>query len=130
MKKLFLLLAILPSLSFATPKDCDWVVEKIEGYSVLKDHKPTIKIDRDENRISGNASCNRYFGSYKESNDEITLGPIGSTLMACYPNSINEQENKFLKVLSQVKLTRKSGDEVIFLDKDFNKLLEAKRCSK
>ncbi|MBK9357677.1 MAG: copper resistance protein NlpE N-terminal domain-containing protein [Bacteroidales bacterium] len=59
-----------------------------------------ILLDQKENRISGYAGCNSFFGSceLKEGN-RITFSKIGSTMMAC-PNMATEQE--LFKVLETV----------------------------
>ena len=55
-------------------------------------------------RISGHAGCNSYFGSVTAGDEpaEITLGQIGSTRMACLPAETQELENRYLQALSGV----------------------------
>lgn len=132
MKKIIVLLSlsILSGITFAKDLDCEYVVEKIEGKNVISTHKPTLNFNKEEHKVYGNASCNRYFGNYTESNGKYDIGMIASTLMACYPNEVNEQEMIFTKTLPKVKSVSLSGDSAIFLDKDFNKLLETRKCQK
>lgn len=35
--------------------------------------------------VQGNAGCNSFNGSYELSGDELTFGPLASTMMACEP---------------------------------------------
>lgn len=60
-----------------------------------------FELDATELRVSGNASCNRFFGTYELlAGDRIRFGPnIGSTMMAC-PQL--EQEREFLDMLGRV----------------------------
>lgn len=126
-KYLVYILAFLPIFSFATEK-CEWKVVKIQGYPTIKDHQPTINFDKEKDRVYGRASCNNYFGSYKESGDNISFDKIGSTLMACYPDEVNKQESEFIKLMGEVTSVSHAKNYDIYLDKNFNKLFEAKKC--
>ena len=53
--------------------------------------------------MSGSAGCNRYFASYTRDGNTLTLGPAGSTKMACLdPAGVMEQEQAFLSALESV----------------------------
>lgn len=60
-----------------------------------------FELDSTESRVTGNASCNRFFGTYElMAGDRIRFGTdIGATRMAC-PEL--EQEREFLEMLGQV----------------------------
>lgn len=60
-----------------------------------------FELDATESRVTGNASCNRFFGTYElERGDRIRFGSdMGSTMMAC-PEL--EQEREFLDMLGRV----------------------------
>lgn len=60
-----------------------------------------FELDATELRITGNASCNRFFGTYElMAGNRIRFGPeIGATRMAC-PEL--EQEREFLEMLGRV----------------------------
>jgi heat shock protein HslJ len=50
--------------------------------------------------LSGNAGCNTYSGAYKVNGDQITIGPLASTMMACdQPEGVMEQEAHYLAAL-------------------------------
>src|SRR5262249_24559097 len=34
-------------------------------------------------QLAGHGGCNRFFGQYKISGNEISIGPVGATRMAC-----------------------------------------------
>lgn len=67
--------------------------------SVLPDTTPTLQLAAD--RISGNGSCNRYFGSYSLTSDRLSIETGGATMMACLPE-IMQQEQAFWAALDQV----------------------------
>lgn len=54
-----------------------------------------------EGQVSGNATCNRFFGSYSLEGDALAIQPGGSTLMAC-PDQFMTQEQAVMGVLEQV----------------------------
>jgi heat shock protein HslJ len=57
-----------------------------------------------EGRLAGSGGCNRYFAAAKrgEMPGDLTLGPIGSTQMAC-PEPIASFERRFLTQLGNVR---------------------------
>lgn len=61
---------------------------------------PSIRFS--EGQVGGNATCNRFFGSYSLDGDSLTIQPGGSTLMAC-PDEFMSQEQTFLSALGQVE---------------------------
>jgi putative lipoprotein len=67
--------------------------------------------------VGGSSGCNRFTGAYKQKGDELTMGPLASTRMAC-PPEVMEREQQFLTMLGNVryaeaddrKLTLKDGN--------------------
>ncbi len=54
----------------------------------------------EDGQVTGSASCNNYFGSYTVDGENITIGPLANTEMACMePEGIMEQETAFLQAL-------------------------------
>lgn len=85
----------------------------------LADAVPTLEFH--EGRIAGTGGCNNYFaGATILSEGQIELGPVGSTLMAC-PDERMQQEFRFFAALDGVtgyeyfggKLYLYGGAEVI-----------------
>jgi heat shock protein HslJ len=60
-----------------------------------------LELDRTQARVTGNASCNRFFGSYElTAGNRLKFAPnLASTMMAC-PEL--ERERAFLDVLARV----------------------------
>ncbi len=83
----------------------------------------TIAFDKNEPRFYGQSAVNRYFGSYKLENGKLTLGPIGSTMMAG-PQDMMKAESSYLQFLPEVvsykleagklTLTSSKGGELVF----------------
>ena len=67
--------------------------------------------------VAGSSGCNRFTGAYNQKGDELTMGPLASTRMAC-PPEVMEREQQFLTMLGNVryaeaedlKLTLKDGN--------------------
>ena len=67
--------------------------------------------------VGGSSGCNRFTGAYDQKGDELTMGPLASTRMAC-PPELMEREQQFLTMLGNVryaeaddrKLTLKDGN--------------------
>jgi len=54
----------------------------------------------EDGQLTGNAGCNDYFGAYEADGENISMGPFGTTRMACQePEGIMEQESEYLAAL-------------------------------
>lgn len=96
---------------------CDGGNTTIEGHKYkLRNGEPsaeiTINFDGNENRFYGLSAINRYFGSYKTDGDKITLGAVGSTMMAG-PEKLMAAERNYLHFLSEVKTYRLDGNRLV-----------------
>jgi heat shock protein HslJ len=101
MKKFFLALVIFSTafISCDSAKSASKTAAALEGTWQLNyitgpritfdglypDKKPTINFDLKENRVSGNNSCNQYFGALLLDGKKINFkdAKMGSTMMAC-----------------------------------------------
>jgi len=64
----------------------------------------------EDSQLTGSASCNNYFASYETEDDNITIGPAGSTMMACQePEGIMEQEQQYLAALETAATFKITG---------------------
>lgn len=64
------------------------------------DKKPTITFDLKQNRVSGNNSCNQYFGALNVDGNKINFmdAKMGMTMMACPGTG----ETTYMKTLEQI----------------------------
>ncbi len=69
--------------------------ENGEVVEALVDHETTVEFGADGN-LGGNAGCNRYFAEYSADGGNLTIGSAGSTMMACEPAELMQQEARFL----------------------------------
>jgi heat shock protein HslJ len=79
----------------------NWLVEAIDGGSVMEDVQPTVKFGK-EGRVSGSTGCNLFSGAFTEENDQIQFGPLASTRRAC-PPKVMSQERLFLEAMAAVR---------------------------
>jgi heat shock protein HslJ len=75
----------------------DWTIENIGGKPTMTEHKATLSFGTDA-QLSGNGSCNRYFGSYTLSGEGLTISGLGSSMMMC-EQPVMDQESLFLDTL-------------------------------
>lgn len=93
-----------------------WVVEDLDGGGIID--RSLITLDflpgLGERRVAGTASCNRYFASYELTGESLTIGRPGSTMMACTP-ALMDQEQKFLRILQGVRSFDINADGALVL---------------
>jgi len=69
--------------------------------------------------LSGNAGCNTYSGAYKVNGDQITIGPLASTMKACSePAGVMEQEAQYLAALQSAATYQIEGNVMQLRTKD------------
>jgi heat shock protein HslJ len=77
----------------------DWRIEAVGGRPVARGTSPDISFRA--GRISGNAGCNRFNGSFNFERGRLTAGPLASTRMACVDRTANAQEAAILRILRE-----------------------------
>ncbi|WP_209629577.1 META domain-containing protein [Methanofollis sp. W23] len=97
----------------------DWTLESLHTgdaiVSVLTGTEITAVFD-DEGTVAGSAGCNRYFASYEVNGTEMSIGPAGTTLMACPDEDIAEQERTYLALLNTTASFVIEGDRLSLMD--------------
>jgi heat shock protein HslJ len=74
-----------------------WILTHIQGNPILPGTTPTLSFD--SGQVSGNGSCNSFGGEYKQSGRQLTIGTLMSTMMACMPAGLMDQEQAYLAAL-------------------------------
>lgn len=77
-----------------------WRVTQIDGKPVLAKTEPTLDFAAD-GQVSGNGSCNRFFGGFKLTGEGLGIGPLGASMMAC-EEPVMKQERLFHDILEGV----------------------------
>jgi heat shock protein HslJ len=70
----------------------------------------TLTADFQAKTVSGDGGCNGFNGPYTAAADEITIGPLASTMKACVDEALSTQEQHYLAALQLAKTYRVRGD--------------------
>lgn len=82
----------------------------------------------DDFRVSGNAGCNDYFGSYRIEGGLISIGSLGSTEKYClWPEGVMEREGLYLGLLRKSTRYNVDGDDLTLSYYDEQQLLLFRR---
>ena len=90
--------------------------------SVIADTMITAVFGADGS-VSGSAGCNSYFASYTMTETSLSIGPAGSTKMACGTPGVMQQESTYLSLLGQAKTYTIKGDRLTLADAKGSTLL-------
>jgi heat shock protein HslJ len=88
-----------------------WKLAEIAGTPVIEGSAATLEFT-EAGKVSGNGSCNRFFGGATIEGQTITIGPQGTTRMAC-AEAIAAQENRYLKALGQAERFEQAGEALV-----------------
>jgi|SRR5690606_4113552 heat shock protein HslJ len=91
-----------------------WRLLTIGDEAVLESSAARIQFSA-EGEVTGNASCNRFFGKYRVEQGRLTIGPLGSTRMMCLP-ALMAQEDKLLELLPEVSRYSREADSLKLYD--------------
>jgi len=93
-----------------------WVLEQINGSPVIENTLPSLSFQGDK-EVGGNASCNRFNGSYEIKDGALTFSPLATTMMACPdPAGLMEQEAAYLKALEAAASYRVEDGKLLVSD--------------
>ena len=81
---------------------------------------------RSDGVVGGSSGCNRFTGTYSHKDDELTLGPLASTRMAC-PPEVMEREQQFLTMLGKARYAEADHLKLILKDGNGEVLAELVR---
>jgi heat shock protein HslJ len=77
-----------------------WNIEVVADKPVI-DYSPAQLIFAEEGNLSGNNSCNNFFGSYTIDGDNVRLMPAGNTMKACV-DALMDQEQRVMAAMPEV----------------------------
>jgi heat shock protein HslJ len=113
---LTLFVLILPSAlhSAADLVGSEWRPLRIETLAVSPEASLFVQF-KSAGKLAGHGGCNRFFGQYKISGNEISIGPIGSTRMAC-AESVMTLEMAFFSALEGAKSFRREKTKLMLFN--------------
>jgi len=71
----------------------------------------TLTFGNDSN-VNGNTGCNSFGGPYSQNGDQLTFGPLITTLRACLDPDITRQEQAMLQVLNGQAVSTVAGNRL------------------
>jgi heat shock protein HslJ len=88
-----------------------WLLEQISDADgvrpVVNGSQASLDFGTD-GRVTGNATCNRFFGPYTQDGATLSVGMLASTMMACTDEALMAQEQAYMAALGaaeQVQVT-------------------------
>ena len=99
-----------------------WQPKYIGAEAVPDDAGLFVRFELDGS-IKGHGGCNSFFGSLEKKDSDLSVGPLGSTRMAC-PEPIMSRESAFLEALQQTTVFEVSGERLSCLNSDRKLLIE------
>lgn len=112
--KTFAIIATLSIGIFAQNNNLEgnrWKLVQINGQKVVNS-TAFMEFNQTEKRISGNAGCNRMFGSFELTGKHIRFSKIGSTRIFCTDENAMKTEVLFLAALEKTTKVRKQGSNL------------------
>lgn len=98
------------SKTFTIPEE--WRLSKINGKDVSLPKPITLNFNAAEQKVSGFAGCNQYFGNFTAEKNSLKFSLLGSTKMFCDSMDI---ETKFLDALAQINSFSTEDNKLVML---------------
>jgi heat shock protein HslJ len=109
--------------------DGSWRIESILGRPVARNTTPRVTFSG--RRISGNASCNNFNGSFRFERGRLTAGPLASTKMACSQRVQNLQESNVLRILGKpLSVSRNRNGKLVLTSTQGERLVLVRSSSR
>jgi heat shock protein HslJ/uncharacterized lipoprotein YbaY len=109
----------------ASLRGAEWVVEDIDGGGIVDGSHATLTFGED-GRVTGSTSCNSYSAGYTVTGDSLTFTQAASTLKACVP-ALMTQEERFMSVFRDVRTFTITPDGALVLRTADGRTMTARR---
>jgi heat shock protein HslJ len=87
-----------------------WRLVDLAGAAPLENVEATLEFP-EAGKVSGRASCNRFFGGVERTGPSLKLGPLAATKMSCGA-ATDAQERKYLDALQAAERFALDGPEL------------------
>jgi putative lipoprotein len=91
-----------------------WRAVEIDGGPVAEEVDITLTVD-DAGGIAGGSGCNRYFGRAEVDGEQIGIGGLGTTRMAC-PGPVMAEERRYLAAIESAAGWQIENDALALAD--------------
>jgi heat shock protein HslJ len=104
----------------------EWLIEEIGGKAIVAESKPSMNFGPD-GKLSGNGSCNRYFGPYALTGEGLKISNLASSMMAC-EQPLMDQERLLLKRLQETtRFEINQAGRLVLLGDDDNSVVARRK---
>ena len=103
----------------------EWRIVALGGRAVIADGGPSLLFG-EEQRLSGDASCNRLMAGYRVDGTRLTIANPALTRMACEPARM-EQERRLVDLLTEIRSYRIGPDGRLVLTTESGATIVARR---
>lgn len=101
-----------------------WQLSTMNGQSVTSMREGGVTLDiQEDGKFAGQAPVNRYFGQIKVEEKTLKTGPIGSTMMAGPPESMQAEQQYFQALGENVKSINIENGLLVITAMDNKKLV-------
>ena len=124
MKKLITLVTLIIAtavVSFAQPERIgtrQWKLVSVDGMTAGASTRAYLELNAEQTRFSGNAGCNRMFGSANVQGRRVDFSGVGTTRMACTEPRVRRLETAFVRALENVDRFRQRGNALELYDRN------------
>lgn len=117
------LVRVAADATMTTPKlvGSAWRLEDLAGAGVIDRAEATLEFP-EAGRVSGQATCNRFFGFFETSGESLSIARVGATKKAC-PPAMMDQETKYLRALEGAERFRIEGTTLLLYSKGLDRPL-------
>ena len=105
-----------------------WKLEDLTGTAALAEPEATLEFP-EAGKVSGRASCNRFFGTVEISGETLVFGPLAATKMSC-GEAPDAQEVRYLDALQKAERFAVDGPSLLIYSKGIEKPLRFARSPK
>ncbi|WP_299801688.1 META domain-containing protein [uncultured Shewanella sp.] len=91
-----------------------WHIESANGQPVI-DYSPAELIFAADGKLTGNNSCNNFFGNYVLAGQSLQLQPAGSTMKACV-DALMAQEQRVMQIMPEVTQAQMAKGKLLLKD--------------
>ncbi|WP_250885558.1 META domain-containing protein [Shewanella jiangmenensis] len=98
-----------------------WHIEQVYDRPVI-DYSPAKLVFEADGKLTGNNSCNNFFGSFTQDGANLSLTPSGATRKACV-DALMDQEARVVDAMPKVKAAKEQQGKLLFLDADGNTIM-------
>lgn len=88
-----------------------WRLTTLEGREAIPSVRVTAVFAEDD-RVTGSAGCNRYFGRAAAKSAQLDVGLLATTRMHCGADGVMAQEQAYLAALEKATSYRMAGAEI------------------